>query len=86
MVLLRKYNQTLLYGHPLNMDTSLLRTVCFVSGEGESAYIFTKFNPLNMDTPLIWTPYCYGQVALSLEKGKALTFSLNSTRLIRTPP
>ena len=25
-----KYNQTLLYGLPLNMDTSLLQTVCFV--------------------------------------------------------
>ena len=68
------------------MDTPLLWTGCFIPGEGESAYIFTKFNPLNTDTPLIWTPYCYGQVALSLEKGKALTFSLNSTRLIWTPP
>ena len=25
--------QTSLYGHPLNTDTSLLRTVCFVPGE-----------------------------------------------------
>ena len=26
------YSQTPLYGHPLNMDSSLLRTVCFVPG------------------------------------------------------
>ena len=35
------------------------------------------------DTRLILTPRYYGQFALSL--GKALTFSLNSTHLIRTP-
>ena len=40
---------TLLYGHPLYMDTPFLLTVCFVPG-------------------------------------KALTFSLNLTRLIRTSP
>ena len=68
------------------MDTLLLWTGCFIPGEGESAYIFAKFIPLNTDTPLIWTPHYYGQVALSLEKEKVLTFSLNSTRLIRTPP
>ena len=73
---------SLLYGHPLNMDTSLLWTGCFVPGEGESPYIFSKFNLLNTDAPLIWTPHYYGQFALSLEKGKALTFSLNSTHLI----
>ena len=39
--------------------------------------------PRFTDTNLIWTPrYYYGQFSLSLEK--ALTFSLNSTRLIRT--
>lgn len=38
-----------------NMDTSLIWTDCFVPGEGESPYIFTKFNPLNKDTLLIWT-------------------------------
>ena len=36
------------------MDTSLLRTVCFVPDE-KSPYIFSKFNPLNTDTPLIRT-------------------------------
>ena len=72
--------------NPLNMDTSLLWTGCFVPEEGESLYTFSKFNPLNTDTPLIWTPHYYGQFALSLGKEKALTFSLNSTRLIRTPP
>ena len=43
------YSRTLLYGHPLNTDTSLLRTVFFVR---------------------------WGK--------KALTFSLHSTRLLRT--
>ena len=28
-----KYSQTSLYGHPLNTDSSLLWTVCFVPGE-----------------------------------------------------
>ena len=28
-----KYSQTSLYGRPLNTDSSLLRTVCFVPGE-----------------------------------------------------
>ena len=27
------YSQTPLYGHPLDVDTSLLQTVCFVSGK-----------------------------------------------------
>ena len=43
--------QAMLYGHPLNMDTSLLRTVCFLPGEK-----------------------------------KALTFSLNLTRLLYGHP
>ena len=34
--------------------TSILRTVCFVPGK-ESSYIFSKFNLLNTDTPLIPT-------------------------------
>ena len=42
------YSRNPLYGHPLNTDTSLLRTVCSVPGE--SSYIFSKFNPLNTDT------------------------------------
>ena len=48
------YSQTLFYGHPLNTDTSLLWTVCFVPGE-KTPYIFSKFNPLNTDTSLIRT-------------------------------
>ena len=32
-----------------NTDTSLLWTVCFLSGE-RNPYIFSIFNPLNMDT------------------------------------
>ena len=39
--------------------------------------------PLFTDTRLIRTPRYYGQSSLSL--GKAHTFSLNSTRLKRTP-
>ena len=41
-------SRTLLYRHPLSTDTLLLQTVLFVPGE--SAYIFSKFNKLNMDT------------------------------------
>ena len=36
------YNQTLLYGHPLNTDTSLLRTVCFVPGERKPLHFHYK--------------------------------------------
>ena len=36
-----------------------------------------------MDTRLIQTPHYHGQFALSLGKESPLTFSLNSTRLIR---
>ena len=43
----------LLYGHPLNMDTSLLWTVCFVLVERKP--FFSKFNLLNMDTPSMRT-------------------------------
>ena len=31
--------------NPRFMDTSLLWTVCFVSGEGESPFIFSKIQP-----------------------------------------
>ena len=45
-----RYSQTLLYiWHPLIMDNSLLRTVCFVPGK-KSPYVFSKSNPLNTDT------------------------------------
>ena len=52
----REYNQTLLYGHPLNTDTSFITdwTVCFIPGE-KSPYIFSELNPLNTDTLLIRT-------------------------------
>ena len=42
---------TLLYGHPLYMDTPFLLTVCFVPGI-ESPDIFYKFNSLNTDIPV----------------------------------
>ena len=51
------YSQTRLYRHrhPLNTDTSLLRTVCSLSLGKEIPYNVSKFNPFNTDTPLIWT-------------------------------
>ena len=48
------YSQTSLYGHPLNMDTLLLWTVCFFPRE-RKLLLFFKFNPHNKDTPLIRT-------------------------------
>ena len=44
------YSQTLLYGHPLTMNTSLLWTVCFVPGE-RRPFIFntnTSYGPLSV--------------------------------------
>ena len=51
--IIREYNQTLLYGHRLNTDTSFITdwTVCFIPGE-KSPYIFSEFNPLNTNTLL----------------------------------
>ena len=43
-----QYSQAPLYGHSLNMDTSLLRTGVFVPGE--SPYFFSKFNSLTRTT------------------------------------
>ena len=40
--------------HPLYMDTPFWWTVCFVPGK-RKPYIFSKFNPLNTDSPLIPT-------------------------------
>ena len=34
------------------MDNSLLRTVCFVPGEKLAHPVFSKFNPINTDTPI----------------------------------
>ena len=42
------YSGTPLYGHPLNTDTRIVRTVSFVPTK--MSYIFTKINPLNTDT------------------------------------
>ena len=42
------------HGHPLNKDTSLLYYGQFAfSLRKETPFIFSKFNPLNTDTPLI---------------------------------
>ena len=61
----------MLYGHPLNTDTVLqsntaldthslwtphyYRQFTLSLGRKEASYIFFKYNPLNTDTPLIWT-------------------------------
>ena len=50
---LSTYSQTLLYGHLLNTDTSLLRTVCFVPGERKPLHFHYK-NPTRLI--YIWTP------------------------------
>ena len=50
-----KYSQTPHNRHPVNMDTSLLRIVCFDPVERRPLHFF-KFNLLNTDTSLIWTP------------------------------
>ena len=68
----------------LRRDTRLIRTPHYcgqfpVSLGKESPYIFSKVNPLNTDTSLL-------RNSLLCPWGKkALTFSLKSTRLIRTP-
>ena len=61
------YIQTPLYGHPINTDTSLLRTVRFAPGE-KNPYILSNFNPLNTDTPSIRTlsPQCPYQRGLTV--------------------
>ena len=51
----QSYNQTPPYGHPLNSDSSFLRTSCFVLEKRKPLNIFSKFNPVNTDTPLIRT-------------------------------
>ena len=64
--------------NPLNTDTSLLRTVCCVPGERK---------PLHF---LYSQPALYGHLIITNSLlypwgKKALTLSLKSTRLIRTP-
>ena len=53
-VLPRCAKSALITGHAtLNMDIPLLPTVFFAPGVGKkSRYIFSKFDPLNTDTPL----------------------------------
>ena len=59
----RKYSQT-----PLNTDTSLLRTVCFVPGERKSLD-FISLNTVNTDTLLIWTNLWPPQCPISWRMG-----------------
>ena len=49
-----KMIQSFITVKPPFTDISLLRTVCFVPGK-RKPFHFSKFNPLNMDTPLKWT-------------------------------
>ena len=49
-----KVIQSFITVKPPFTDTSLLWTVCYVPGE-RKPFHFSKFNPLNMDTPLKWT-------------------------------
>ena len=69
----QSYNQTPPYGHPLNSDTSFLRTVCFVPEKRRPLNIFSKFNPLNTDTPLIGT--------LSMPSSESVFTGFNRIRL-----
>ena len=72
------------YGHPLNMDTSLLQTA--FSLVKESPYIFSKFDRLNiMDTLLIQTlslpPYVSILGSFNIDDGDAsenVTIKTNS--------
>ena len=65
----RKYSGTPLYGHPLNMDTRILRTVSFFP-----IHIFSlKFNPLSGNTD---TSY-YGQGTLFCVPSDKLLYIVN---------
>ena len=47
------YSRTALYGHPLNTETSLLRTVFFVYGEREPSHAFSLNSTHLFRTPLM---------------------------------
>ena len=74
-----KYSRAPLYGHPPNTDTSLLQTVFLVPCPN----MFSKFNPLNTDTPLIWTLSKVRINGIWLYPGVTLN-QYNQTPLIRT--
>ena len=57
------YSRTPLYGHPLNMDTSILQTFP-LSLKKASPHIFSKLNSLNMDTPFIRTLFMASSVSI----------------------
>ena len=67
---------------PVNKNFTL--NICVLITKELQPMIFkSTVEPNFTDAYLIRSPRYYGQFALSL--GKAFTFSLNSTRLIRTP-
>ena len=92
------YSQTRLYRHrhPLNTDTSLLRTVCSLSLGKDNPYNFSKFNPFNTDTPLIRTVsvppsvtfltgfYCSSFILLSSLTIERLNFFLSEIQKTQT--
>ncbi len=58
------YIGTPLYGHPLNTDTPVLRTVLL--GTMKTSYIFSKINPLNTDSCLHSMEYIYDKIQYSV--------------------
>ena len=53
-----KYSQSLLLGHPLNTNTSLLETVCFVTGERERLHFSLNSTHLIFYGNFLWPLEC----------------------------
>ena len=88
------YSQTPLYGHPLNTDTSLLRTISFVPGEINSV-TFSLNSTHFIRTPrqyghFLWPCYCPNQcgltVFLSTSSQFPLGVALDTSIQIRSGP
>ena len=88
------YSQTPLYGHPLNTDTSLLRTISFVPGEINSVTFSLKSTHF-IRTPrqyghFLWPCYCPNQcgltVFLSTSSQFPLGVALDTSIQIRSGP
>ena len=61
-----KYTQTPLYGHPLNMDTSLLRIDCFVPEERKTLHFL--FNSTRLKQTLPRPPQCLYKRGLTVDQ------------------
>ena len=70
----QSYNQTPPYGHPLKFGHLIFYGQLALSLRKESPYIFSKFNPLNTDTPLIR--------ALSMTPSESLFMGFDCIRLL----